>query len=105
MRSDWLKAGLLAGVLFLGTGASTQGVRQADRWWREAYLAQVHRHWDIAYDRCRTLAETFPGMPHGRTAARTARRMQDWALSPDRASGSEDQASWTCELFDFLTWP
>ena len=105
MRPDWLSLSLLAGVLFLGAGASPQGVRDADRWQREADLARAGGQRDIAYDRYTATAETFPGTPHGKVGADRAAWMKDWALQPDRSMASEDPISWLAEVFDFLTWP
>jgi hypothetical protein len=106
MRSDWLKIGLLAGVVMLGAGASSsQSVRQADRWQREADLARSTGQWDIAYDRYAAAAETFPGTPHGKAGADRAARMKSWGLQPDRSPASEDPISWLTELFDLITWP
>ena len=106
MRSDWLKLGLIMGLLVLGTGASsTEGVKQAERWQREADVARACSQWDVAYQRYMMLADLFPGTPHARRALRWARRMEDWAASPDRPAASEDPVSWTCELFDLVTWP
>ena len=105
MRSNWLRIALLGGVLALGTGASPAGVRQADRWHREADLARAHGQWDIAYDRYFKLAQVFPGTPHGRMAVGPARRMQEWGLTPHRSPASDDPVSWICEAFDFVTWP
>ena len=106
MRSNnLLRFGLLAGVLVLGTGASTQGVRQAERWQREADLARAGGLWDVAYERYRDIAEVFPGTPHGRMAAARAQWMQGWGVSPDRSAASEDPLALTCELFDLVTWP
>ncbi|GEM_PF-2587698 len=105
MRTDWLKMSLLAGLLAVGTGASPQGVREADRWQREGDLARAGRQWDIAYPRYLMLADFFPGTPHGRLGASRARQMRAWALEPDRSPASDDPVSWTQELFDFFTWP
>ena len=60
MRSNCLRLALLGGLLALGTGASPEGVRQADRWQKEADLARAGGQWDIAYDRYFKLAETSP---------------------------------------------
>ena len=106
MRTDWLKFGLLAGALVLGTGAApTHGVREADRWQREADAARSGKQWDVAYSRYSMLADFFPGTPHGRLGAVRAREMRDWALAPDRLPDSEDPVSWTRETLDFFTWP
>ena len=106
MRSDWLRFGLLAGLLLLGVGASSPaGVRQADEWQREADLARAGGQWDIAYRRYGMLADLFPGTPHGRMGAARARWMQDWGLAPNRSSASDDPVSWTVEAFEFFTWP
>lgn len=106
MRSDWLKIGLLAGVMMVGMGAaSSEGVRQADRWQREADVARSGGQWDIAYNRYAATAETFPGTPHGKVGADRAAWMKGWGLQPDRSPASEDPVSWLTELFDFLTWP
>ena len=51
------------------------------------------------------LADLFPGTPHGRLGAARARRLQDWAMAPNRASASDNPVSWTVEAFDFFTWP
>lgn len=105
MRSNHLRFALLGALMVLATGASTGGVKEADRWQKEADVARANNQWDIAYDRYFRIAQTFPGTPHGIVAARRARWMQNWALSPDRSPASEDPVSWTCELFDFVTWP
>lgn len=105
MRADAIKLGLLAAVLLLGTGASPDGVRQADRWSHKAQMAHATGQWDVAYDYYMKVAETFPGTPHGRLALRMARHMQDWAISPARSPADEDPVSLTCELFDLVTWP
>jgi len=106
MQSDWLKLGLLAGVLIFGTGAvPTEGVRAADRLQREADLARAGGQWDIAYPRYRMLVELFPNTPHGRVGASRAREARAWALQPDRSPASEDPVSWTYEILDFFTWP
>ena len=105
-RSDWLKISLLAGVVMAGTGAApSEGVRQADRWQREADLSRAQGQWDIAYDRYATTAETFPGTPHGKVGADRAAWMKSWGLQPDRSSASDDPISWLTELLDFFTWP
>ncbi len=105
MRSKGLNRVLLGALLVLGIGASPQGVRQAERWQREADLARTFGQWDVAYDRCFKLAEIFPGTPHGRLALRMAHHMQDWGLSPHRSPASDDPVSWTCEALDLVTWP
>ena len=105
MRLNLLRFGLLSALMVLGTGASTEGVKEADRWLREADLARSGGQWDIAYGRYARTAGTFPGTPHGRVAAGRARWMQDWALSPNRGPASEDPVSLVCELFDLVTWP
>ena len=91
MRSDWRRFGLLAGLLILGTGASsTEGVKQADRWQREADMARACNQWDVAYQRYMMLADLFPGMSHGRMGARRARWMQNWALAPVPSLGPDE---------------
>ena len=106
MQAQWMRFGLLAAVLMLATGAvSTKGVEQADQWQREADMARNFQQWPIGYQRYSALADVFPGTRHGRIGAVRARQMQDWGLSPDRSSASDDPVSWAVELFDFVTWP
>lgn len=105
MRPDWLRLGLLAGLWALGAGASPQGVREADRLQREADVAVAGRQWDAAYPRYKLLADLFPGTPHGRLGNSRARRMQSWALTPDRSPASDDPVAWIEEIRDFFTWP
>lgn len=106
MRPRGLSKVLLAGLVMLGTGAaSSDAVREAERWQHEADIARAGNFWHIAYQRYAQTAETFPGTPHGNTGAKRANQMRHWGVAPDRSSASEDPASWLTELFDFLTWP
>ena len=41
MQSDWLRFCWLIGLLIFGTGASADGVRQAEQWHREAEVARA----------------------------------------------------------------
>ena len=105
MRPDWLKLVLLAGVLMLGTGASPEGVREADRLQREADIARSGGQWDIAYPRYLKLVQLFPETPHGKLAAVQAAEMREAVFTPDPSPDSEDWAAWTREIVDFFTWP
>lgn len=105
MRAKGFHLGLLVAVLLLGTGASSEGVKQADRWLKEGQVAHAVGQWDAAYDAYMKVVQVFPGTPHARLAARMALHMQDWALAPDRSPAAEDPVSLACELFDLVTWP
>ena len=101
-----LTIGLLAGAWILGAGAAPiQGVRQADRWHREADLARTGGQWDIAYPLCMRLADSFPGMPHGLWGQERAFQMREQALDPDQSPAEESRDSWVREIRDFFTWP
>ena len=95
----------LAGLLLLGTGASSQGVRQAERWQWEADLARVFGQWDVAYDRSAKTAAVFPRTPHGRIAVGRAERARELGVNPNRSPASDDPISWLNEICDFVTWP
>lgn len=105
MRSDWLRFGWLIGLLIFGTGASADGVRQAEQWHREAEVARAFGQWDVVYDRSLRAMQAFPGMPHARLAARLALQARDRMVHPSRSSASEDPVSWTNEAVDFFVWP
>lgn len=105
MRSDLLRFGWMIGLLILGTGASSAGVRQAEQWHREAEVARSLEQWDIVYDRSLWAAQLFPGLPHGRMAVSLARQAKDRMLHPGRSSASDDPVSWVHEAMDLVTWP
>ena len=105
MRKNILKFAYLAGMLILGTGAATQGIRQAEQWHREAEVARAVEQWDIVYDRAFVSAQAFPGTPHGRLGVTEAREARDRMINPDRSPASDDPVSWTHEALDFFTWP
>ena len=106
MRSDWTALSLLAGMVLIGTGAApVQGVREADRFQREADIARAGGQWDIAYPRYMRMVELFPETPHSRLGAVRAQEMGKAALKPNRSPASESPASWVEEIVDFLTWP
>ena len=105
MRSDRLRFGWLIGLLVLGTGASANGVRQAEKWHQEAETARTFGQWDVVYDDSFRTMQTFPGMPHARLAAHLALQAHDHMVHPGRSPASDDPVSWTTELLDFVTWP
>jgi len=105
MRSNGLRLGWLIGLLVLGTGASSNGARQAEQWHRESEIARTFGQWDIVYNRSLQAIQIFPGMPHARLAARLALQARDRMVHPGRASASDDPVSWTNEILDFFTWP
>ena len=105
MRSRVITLGLLLGVFALGTGASTEGIKQAQDWQYYGDVARAGKLWGPAYAFYTKIAETFPDTRHGRVAARRARQMRANMLVPDRSPASEDPMSWLGEVFDFVIWP
>ena len=106
MRSDWTALSLLAGMLLIGTGAAPiEGVREANRFQREADIARAGGQWDIAYPRYMKMVELFPETPHSRLGAMRAHETGRAALKPDRSLASESPSSWVEEIVDFFTWP
>ncbi|MBI3323350.1 MAG: hypothetical protein HYZ95_02675 [Candidatus Omnitrophica bacterium] len=105
MRSRWITWGLLMGVFALGTGASTEGIQQAQDWQHAGDIARAREQWDAAYIFYAKVAEVFPDTAHGRVAARRVRQMRAQMVSPARSPGSDDPLAWIGELVDFLLWP
>lgn len=105
MRSRWITGVLLMGAVALGTGASTEGVRQAREWQHHGDSARAGRMWDAAHLFYNKVAKTFPDTPHGRVAARRVRQMRAQMVSPARSPASDDPLAWLGELVDFLLWP
>ena len=105
MKPRWGIGILLVGVLFFGTGASTEGIRQAREWQQAADLATANGQPEEAYYFYKRLADTFPGTPHGRVGAKRAQAVRCQLLWPDRSPASENPCSLVGEFVDFLVWP
>ncbi len=105
MHSRGIAAVLLLGAVALGTGASTEAVKQAQEWKRSGDVAQAGQMWDAAYGFYSKIAETFPDTRHGRAAAARAEEMRTKMLAPARSSAREDAFSWIGEVLDFVIFP
>jgi len=97
--------GLLLSVFLMGSGASTEGIREARKLQHKADVALSKQQMEIAYHFYSLLAETFPGTRHGRLAKKRVRSIARHLARPSRSPASEDTVSSTTEFFDFLTWP
>ena len=105
MRSRWMMLGGLMGICLFGTGASVEGIREARDWQRVADMALIGDRSEEAYCFYARIAETFPGTPHGRAAAKWAKGAKSQLLWPAHSPSRENLCSWTNELIDFFTWP
>ncbi len=105
MRSRWGTAVLLTGILFFGTGASVEGIRQARQWKLAAEVAEANGQLVEAHIFYRRLAETFPKTPHGRLGACRAKSVNERLLWPERSPAAETPSGWLGELIDLVTWP
>ena len=101
MRAQWMTLGLLAGLLICGTGASVEGVRQAEEWQRTGDLALMNHQWEEGYIFYSKNVETFPRTRHGRLAAFRGNYVRGKLSNPSQMSIHED---WLGELYDILTW-
>ena len=105
MRSNSLRFGWLIGLVLLGTGASSNGVGQAEQWHHEAEIAKVFGQWATVYERSFQGARVFPRTPHGRNAEGLAQEARDQMVTPARSPASEDWTSQKEEIRDFFVWP
>ena len=101
MNARFVTLSLLAGLLVLGTGASVDGVRQADDWQRAGDIALANHQPMFAYHFYKKNVETFPRTPHGRLAASRGNYCRQALRHPARVPSGE---SWLREIYDFLTW-
>ena len=105
MKIRFLSVGWLIAVFLLGTGASTEGARQAREWQHAGDMAmagglllEAHAFYSMA-------AETFPGTRIGRYAQGKADWTRKRLRAPGRSPTSESFCTWAEEVVDFFTWP
>ena len=108
---------LLLGILFLGTGASTEApqggtfpdknfmeaIQQAQEWKHAGDMAVANQQPLVAYGFYAKLASVFPATHYGRWAAKRVHRLQAHLKRPARSPGVEEPL--IAEFFDMVTWP
>lgn len=101
MRSRLWVCALLMGLMGLGTGASVEGVHQAEEWQQAGDLALHNDSLAIGSVYYTKVIETFPGTPHSKMAAWRGDYCQYRLRHPNHIPPGEN---WWAELYDTLTW-
>jgi len=96
---------MLLAILFLGTGASLEGIREAREWEHAGDVAMAGELLPEAYHYYRKVAVTFPETRLGHRALAWAEYTRSRLTKPSRSPNSENPSSWLGEVVDFFTWP
>ena len=97
--------GMLLAIVMLGTGASTEGVRQVRDWQHVGDLAMAGELLPETYSFYAKVAKTVPETKLGYRSQKRALWAKARLIKPSRSPDSENLCTWLGEAIDFVTWP